>query len=120
MSSQPSPPRAIAFSDLTFVPRAQDGNMAELAEICGEADGTPLGTGFCRLTKAAIKWTVRYDEVLIVLEGQVRVHTAAGVLTAGPKDSIWLPAGTALTYEAEDALVVYAIHPVDWQKRQAA
>ena len=47
----------------------------------------------------------------IVLSGKLTVKTKEGVMTAGPQDSIWLPAGTALTYEAEHCMVVYAIHP---------
>ena len=37
-------PRAIAFADLDFVPRFEKGDMAQLAEICGTADGTTLGS----------------------------------------------------------------------------
>ncbi|MFS2013022.1 hypothetical protein ACCD06_24690 [Azospirillum sp. CT11-132] len=88
--------------------------MAELAEVSGSKDGTVLGTGFVRLRNARLEWTVPYDEVLIVLDGDLRVHTAHGVLRAGPFDSVWLPAGSDLVYEAENALVVYAIHPADW------
>ncbi|MGI9412121.1 MAG: hypothetical protein ACR2PM_00520, partial [Hyphomicrobiales bacterium] len=56
-------------------------------------------------------WTVTYDEVLIVLSGQLTVRTEDGVMVVGPHDSVWLPAGTSLTYEAEDCIVAYAIHP---------
>jgi hypothetical protein len=30
------------------------------------------------------------------------------------RDSLWIPEGTALVYESADALVYYAIHPVNW------
>jgi len=39
------------------------------------------------------------------------------VLEAGPRDTVWLPEGTELTYEAENALIVWAIHPADWAER---
>lgn len=110
-------PRAIAFSDLDFAPRFEQGEMARLAEICGTKDGTDLGVGFARLSKASIEWTTRYDEVLIVLEGRVTVRLEGETLEAWPRDSIWLPKGTSLVYEAEEALVVYAIHPADWAER---
>lgn len=66
------------------------------------------------MTKASIPWTVRYDEVLVVLEGQITARTADGDLTANPQDCIWLPAGTQLTYIAENTLVFYAIEPANW------
>jgi len=120
MASAKAPPGVTRFEDLDFVPRAEGGDMAQLAEVSGAADGTPLGAGFVRLTKARIEWTVKYDEVLIVLEGALKVHADGRILEAGPRDSIWLPAGTPLVYEAEDALIAYAIHPADWAERSDA
>ncbi len=38
---------------------------------------------------------------------------AYGDLDAGPKDCIWLPKGTELTFISEDELVFYAIHPAN-------
>ena len=120
MTHAKAAPRVARFEDLEFVPRAEGGDMAQLAQVSGTADGTLLGCGFARMTKARIEWAVKYDEVLIVLDGALRVHTGGRVLEAGPRDSIWLPAGTALVYEAEEALIAYAIHPADWAVRTGA
>ena len=117
MGDEKAPPRVMRYADLQFVPRGEGGDMAALSEFTGSKDGSELGSGLAVLSNARIDWTVRYDEVLIVLEGVLRVHTAEGVLEAGPRDSIWLPAGTALTYEAEHALVAYAIHPAGWAEQ---
>lgn len=106
--------RVARFDTLEFSPRFDYGHMAEVTEVTGTADGTVLGTGFGRFRDAEIPWTVKYDEVLLVLEGQVTVRTAEGDLSAGPHDCIWLPNGTELTYIAEDALVFYAIQPSNW------
>ena len=46
-----------------------------------------------------------------MLEGALRVTTPAGVFELGPEDSVWLPAGTELVYEAETALIFFAVHP---------
>lgn len=109
--------RLVKFEELSFLPRSEGGDTAWLAEISGTKDGTTLGTGLARLRKARLVWRLRYDEVLIVLEGALRVHVGDEVLNAGPHDSIWLPAGSAVIYEAEDALIAYAIHPADWHER---
>lgn len=111
-------PRRIGFETLDFAPRFDYGDQARIAVVTGSEDATALGTGLARFTKASIPWTVRYDEVLLVLEGHVTVRTAAGDLDAGPKDCIWLPKGTDLTYIAEDALVFYAIHPANWAEER--
>jgi len=111
MNPNPAPPRLTRFEDLAFVPRFEHGDMAQLAAICGADDGTPLGVGIARMGNACMDWTVTYDEVLIVLSGQLTVRTTDTVMIAGPHDSIWLPAGTSVTYEAEDCVAAYAIHP---------
>ena len=113
-----SGPRRVPFVGLPFQPRFAYGEQAELAEVVGAEHGTALGCGFARLAKASIPWTVRYDEVLLVLEGAVTVRTPAGDLEAGPLDCIWLPKGTELRYEADEALVFYAIHPVTWSEAE--
>ena len=109
-----APPRAIPFDALTFAPRFAYGEMASAVEVTGTGDGTKLGTGFARFTNAEIPWTVQYDEVVLVLEGQVTVKTPDGDIHAGPHDSIWLPKGTELTYVSASALVFYTIHPASW------
>ena len=111
--------RRMGFDALEFTPRFAHGDMARVVEVTGTGEGTALGTGFARFTQARIPWTVRYDEVLLVLEGRVTVETAEGVLEAGPRDCVWLPEGTDLTYVSESALVFYAIQPADWAEGEA-
>ena len=114
MANDKSPARLVKFEDLKFVPRAEGGDQAQLASICSSEDGSELGCGMARLKNARLEWTVKYDEVLYVVSGSVRVHTGDGVFEANERDSIWLPAGTELVYEADDAVLLFAIHPANW------
>ncbi|MCB1376761.1 MAG: DUF861 domain-containing protein [Alphaproteobacteria bacterium] len=106
------PPTVVVFDQIGWVPRFAYGDECQIGETTGETHGGELGTGFARMTGAWIPWTITYDEVLTVFEGRLRIHAGGTVHDLGPKDSIWLPKGTALIYEAEQALVHYAIHPV--------
>ncbi len=108
--------RVERFSDLKFVPRFEYGDMAEIAVTCGEKDGTALGTGFVRLKTARIPWTIKYDEVLTVFEGQLILHSNGQEHRLNPRDAIWLPTGTELVYEAEQALIHFAILPSNWHE----
>lgn len=109
-----SPARLQKFSGLEFQPRFEYGHMAQVATVCGDEDGTELGAGFVRLTNAQIPWTIQYDEVLTVIEGELTLKANGEEHRLGPLDSIWLPSGTQLIYEAQQALVSYAIHPNSW------
>ncbi len=113
--NEKAPVRLRRFDDLSFTPRFEYGDMAQVTELCGESQGTALGAGWARMTRARIPWIIRYDEVLTVFEGELRLHADGMVHVLGPRDAIWLPAGTELVYEADDALIHYAIHPANWQ-----
>ncbi len=106
--------RLVRFDELEFTPRFEYGDMAQVAGICGAEDGTELGSGWGRLTNARIPWTISYDEVLTVFEGELRLHAGGEVHELRARDCIWLPAGTELVYEAESALIYFAIHPSNW------
>lgn len=109
-----SPPRIATMKDANFTPRFAYGEQAQISEVCGVDDGSKLGAGFVRMTNASIPWTIKYDEVILVLDGDLTIRTETDVLTARAQECIWLPAGTALTYETESALLFYAIQPADW------
>lgn len=112
--SKKSPPRVMALSDVEFNPRFEYGDQAQVAQLCGADDGSKLGVGLVRLTKADIPWTIKYDEFILVLEGRFTVQTETEELVASEQQAIWLPAGTKLTYQSENALLLYAIQPTDW------
>ncbi len=113
--SRKAPASVVSLSAAKFTPRFDYGRMAEVSVVTGTGgDGTRLGSGFVRMSDAEIPWTIQYDEVILVLEGQLTVRTRNGDLVAGPMECIWLPDGTELTYIAEEALVFYAIEPAIW------
>jgi ethanolamine utilization protein EutQ len=116
MSALKAPSRVIRFDDLVFSPRFEYGEMAQVSGVCGTEDGSELGTGWGRFSNARIPWTLRYDEVLTVFEGELRVHIGTAEHVLRERDCIWLPAGTELVYEARSALVYFAIHPANWQE----
>ena len=111
---QKAPPRVTRFDGLNFAPRFAFPQMCEVVEVAGLADRSELSGGFARFSAARIPWQLRYDELILVLEGEFTVETPEGRLSAGPRDTIWLPAGTKVTYIAENALVFYSLQPASW------
>ena len=117
MTEPKSPPRLIRSSEQSFIPRFAYGDQAQAAVVSGPDDATELGSGFARMEKAKIPWTIKYDEVILVLEGRLTIRLASGDITAEAHEAVWLPAGTELVYETDKALVFYAIHPANWTER---
>ena len=104
----------VRFEDLSFVPRFAYGDQAQVAEVSGTTRGTELGTGFVRVKNAHVPWTIKYDEVIVCIEGVFEILIGDEKHTLRAKDSMWLPKGTKMTYISEDSLVFYAIHPANW------
>ena len=108
------PPETIGFDRVAFNPRFENGDQCQIGSVVSGEHGGELGAGFARLTKAHISWTIKYDEVLMCVEGELKVHCGGKVHELKPRDCLWLPSGTELVYEADDALVFFAIHPLNW------
>ena len=81
------PPRAdIGFPLLEF--RIHGSSMA----MSQKSPWSPVRKGrvnwvpdLCACKTRIIPWTVRYDEVLLVVEGEITIQTDQGDLVAGPK-----------------------------------
>lgn len=84
-----------------------------------EAGFTSLGGGWVRMDGSAAMsdWTLKYDEVLYCVRGQLQVEAEGKSLSAEPGESILIGAGTTVTYRsAPDTLVFFVLNPRDWDK----
>jgi ethanolamine utilization protein EutQ len=60
-----------------------------------------------------VPWTVTYDEVLFIHEGNFKLRVGENVYNAGPGDTLWIPADTPLVYDAPERVTFfYAVSPV--------
>ena len=73
-----------------------------------------LGGGIVVFERCSYKWTVTYDEILYILDGQLRVIVDGENFDCDTGDAIWLPRDTPLIYATEGkAVCFYAIYPGD-------
>jgi ethanolamine utilization protein EutQ len=95
--------------DLDLTPR--DGIATVPVVNRGYSEG--LGAGIGTFEDCAIEWTVSYDEVLFIMEGRFSLRVGDKRYRAGPGDTLWIPRGTALVYEAKERVTFfYAVSPV--------
>jgi ethanolamine utilization protein EutQ len=92
----------------------------ELGRVITTPATTSLGGGFSRFTGEAVlaDWTLRYDEVFYVIEGELVIESGQETVRGGPGEVILIPAGTTVTYRAgAGTKAFFVLHPRDWAER---
>lgn len=84
-------------------------------DVVTSQDGSPMAAGYMSLTAGEFPWTLTYDEVQIVLEGELHIGTTAGTRIGRPGDVLYVPKGSAITFGTPSwAKFVYVTFPADW------
>jgi ethanolamine utilization protein EutQ len=74
-----------------------------------------MAAGYMSLERGSFPWTLEYDEVDIVLEGELVIRRGTEVARAGPGDCIFIPRGSSITFETPVFVrFVYVTYPADW------
>jgi len=83
---------------LTMIPVAT--GALNVARLVGGEHTRDLGAGIVEFEDISIPWTLLYNEVFYVLEGELRIRTGDALWRGRPGDLIFIPAGTEFRYEA--------------------
>lgn len=83
--------------------------------VTGE-QGAPMAAGFLTLTRGTFPWTLSYDEIQYVIEGELHIGTPGGTVVGRPGDVIYVPRGSAITFGTPTwARFLYVTYPADWE-----
>ena len=98
-----------------------DAPAMELARVVTEAGTTDLGGGFIRYQNAdgeLADWTLKYDEVLYIIEGGLEVISNGESFVARTGEVMVIPKGVTVTYRSEmGTKVFFVLQPRDWATR---
>lgn len=86
-----------------------------LRDVITAADGAPMATGVMSLREGSFPWEFTYDEVQVVLEGELHLGTEQGTVVGLPGDVLFVPKGTRLTFGTPHwTRFVYVTYPAEW------
>ncbi len=117
--SQMNGVRLITEDDVPYTALAGASNM-ELSRGLTSAALTSLGGGFIRFPEAGqlAGWTLRYDEFVFVLAGEMTVHSGGTSVPVRAGQGCLLRNGTTVTYQgAPGTKALYILHPIEWETR---
>lgn len=74
-----------------------------------------LGCGVMEMEATTFAWSLNYDEIDYVIEGELTIIKEGKRLTAGPGELILIPKGSAIQFcVPKRARFLYVTYPADW------
>jgi len=86
-----------------------------LRDVVTAAHGLPMAAGVMSLRQGSFPWTLDYDEVEYVIEGELHITTADQLAVGRPGDVIAVPKGSSITFGTPSwTRFLYVTYPADW------
>lgn len=77
-----------------------------------------LGAGLMEMENTTFPWTLNYDEMDYVIEGELSILIGGEKVTAGPGEVIYIPKGSSIQFSVSGrARFLYFVYPADWQNQ---
>ena len=123
-ASVPSPPplKVVRGSNVEmerFLEGVQTtGTNVRLKDVVTTKDRSPMGAGFMSLDKGEMAWTLTYDEMDVVLEGELVITRGNEQVRGNAGDVIYIPKGSSITFGTPShTRFVYVVFPVNWNEK---
>jgi ethanolamine utilization protein EutQ len=89
-----------------------------LKDVVTTPDRSPMGAGYMSLDKGEMQWTLSYDEIDIVLEGELVITRGSEQVRGKTGDVIYIPKGSSITFGTPNwTKFVYVVFPVNWNEK---
>lgn len=116
------PLKVVRMSDVRVEPflegRTTPGTNVWLKDVVVTQDRSPMGAGYMSLDKGEMQWTLTYDEIDIVLEGELVITRGSEQVRGKTGDVIYIPKGSSITFGTPNwTRFVYVVFPVNWNEK---
>ncbi len=90
-----------------------------LKDVISSADHSPMAAGYMTLEAGEFPWLLSYDEIDIILEGELVITRGSESVRGGAGDVIFIPKGSDITFGTPNKVrFVYVTFPADWNEKQ--
>ena len=87
-----------------------------LTDLVTEQDGSSMAAGFMQWENAFFPWTLNYDDVDMVLEGELHVRHEGETMVAKAGDVMFIPKGSSIEFGTPSTVrFLYVAWPANWQ-----
>ncbi len=94
------------------------GDKVFLKDIFSLEESPRLGCGLMEMDKTTFDWTLNYDEVDYIIEGQLEVIIDGRKVVGKKGDVMLIPKGSKIQFSAPDyAKFIYVVFPANWEQQ---
>lgn len=116
------PLKVVKMSNVQVEPflegKTTPGTNVWLKDVVVTQDRSPMGAGYMSLDKGELQWTLTYDEIDIVLEGELVITRGSEQVHGKTGDVIYIPKGSSITFGTPNwTRFVYVVFPVNWNEK---
>ncbi|HED3131187.1 ethanolamine utilization acetate kinase EutQ [Klebsiella pneumoniae] len=87
-----------------------------LTDLVTDQDGSSMAAGFMQWENAFFPWMLNYDEIDMVLEGELHVRHQGETLVAKAGDVMFIPKGSSIEFGTPSTVrFLYVAWPANWQ-----
>jgi ethanolamine utilization protein EutQ len=98
--------------------RTTPGTNVWLKDVVVTEDRSPMGAGYMSLDQGEMQWTLTYDEIDIVLEGELVITRGSEQVRGKTGDVIYISKGSTITFGTPSwTRFVYVVFPVNWNEK---
>ncbi len=86
-----------------------------LLDVVTSAHGSPIAGGIMSFRQGSFPWTLDYDEIDYIIEGELHIGTPQGTVIGLPGDVLYIPKGSSITFGTPEwAKFFYVTYPAEW------
>jgi len=118
VNTKPGGIKLVKGSDvrLGVFPGAGADKQVGIADVITSADGAPIAAGFMAWSQCFFPWTLDYDEIDLVLEGELHIRCNGQTYVGKAGDVFYIPKGSAIEFGTTTAVrFFYVTYPANWQ-----
>ena len=112
---------SVPVLEVTEEHRMDTGNPADRVwtrDLFTLEESPRLGCGLMVMENTTFPWTLNYDEIDYVVEGQLSILMNGRRIMAGPGEIILIPRGSSIQFSVEGkARFLYFVYPANWQQQ---
>jgi ethanolamine utilization protein EutQ len=91
-------------------------NQVGLADVVTAADGSSMAAGIMGWKDCFFPWTLTYDEVDYVIEGELHIRCGGETVVGKAGDVIFIPKNTAIEFgTTSEVRFLFVAYPANWQ-----